>query len=296
MAKIRAVILSLLFLFTPPVQGQVRLAPETAQKLILVKPVPVYPEILKGLGLQGTAKVEITVSEKGIVTKATWIGGDPSFAPDAEDAVKKSKYRPYAPEGRPVPFVTVVDITFSLGIPQAEYDQEQKLASQYFKQEEKCRQLLNASKWQEAEKICGDNVPIANKLGLQRGLTKMMAYEHLGFSMLGQNKYNEALSHFNHALEFAKASLTESDAEFGDLYIYLGLTYSRMGNPNRAREQYAKGEKTLQLAYDRIGDSSLKKQYIAQLKRAIEYHISAAEAAGAKSEVQELRQRLAKLR
>ena len=98
----------------------------------------------------------------------------------ALDAIKQSKYKPYSPDGKTVPFVTVVEITFSLGIPEEDYDRDQKLADRYFKQEDKCRQLLTATKWKEAEKVCRANLPIADQLASHRGMEKMVAYENAG--------------------------------------------------------------------------------------------------------------------
>ncbi len=289
------IIVTVLLSFLGRASGQVRLVPDVAQKMLIEKANPVYPALAKQARVQGTVNLEITVSEEGNVTEAKVLSGHPLLAGSALEAVKKSKYKPYSIDGKAVPFITIVEVPFSLRIPQDEYDRDQKLADRYFKQEDKCRGLLSLSKWQEAEESCKANLPIADEMDSHRGLEKVIAYEMVGYSVLGQNKHKDALAYSSRALEFGQARLKEDDADLGDLFVTIGLTHFRMGNLDMARDFYAKGEKALQLAYDHIGDSFLMERYKVRLERALEYHIRASEAAGDSEEVRTLKKRLASL-
>ena len=80
-------------------------------------------------------------------------------------------------------------VSFLVGIPKKEYEEQQAVNEKYFKEDEKCRGLLKATKWSEAEQICKAAVPLA------------------------QQRYGEALEYYGHAFEFAQSSLKETDAE-----------------------------------------------------------------------------------
>lgn len=54
-----------------------------------VQTPPVYPELAKTMHLQGTVKVEITISSTGAVTNTKVIGGHPVLADAAVKAVQK---------------------------------------------------------------------------------------------------------------------------------------------------------------------------------------------------------------
>jgi len=66
-----------------------------------------------------------------------------------------------------------------------------------------------------------------------------------------------------------------------------------LGNPDQARELYAKAERAFELAYENIGNDELKRVYQQRLKGMLEYHALAAEQAGAAAEAEEIRKRMA---
>jgi len=120
----------------------------------------------------------------------------------------------------------------------------------------------------------------------------MRAYRMAGLTELALSKYEEALNSLNRAYKYGKSALKDDDdVEIGDLLLMLGLAHSKMGKPHKARGYYAKGEKMLQLAYDRA-PPFLKTQYLPRLKKALEYCIRAAEDAGETQEAEPLRKRL----
>jgi TonB family protein len=274
--------------------GQVQIDPGTAESLLLERPMPVYPELARRARVQDTVKLLITVSDKGLVSDVGVLSGHPLLNESAVNSVKQSRYEPYSHDGKAVPFFTTVEIPLILEMSEKDYKRDQTLARRYFEEEEKCRYLMNASEWRNAEEICSANLEIVDDLGKHRGATKMRAYRMAGLAALAQSKYEEALNYLNRAHKYGRSSLKEDDAELGDLLVMLGLTYSKMEKPDKARKSYAKGEKILQLAYDHA-NAILKAQYLPRLKIALEYCMRAAEDAGDSKEAEKLKKRLASL-
>jgi TonB family protein len=55
---------------------------------------PTYPELAKKNNIQGTTRLEVTISPDGSVKSVKVLGGSPVLAQAATDAVKKWKYEP----------------------------------------------------------------------------------------------------------------------------------------------------------------------------------------------------------
>jgi len=242
--------------------------------------------------LQGTVNVAVTVSETGSVSSTKVVSGHPLLVTAAIDAVKHYRYKPYLADGKAAAFVTTVEVRFSVGIPKKEYDDQQAINERYFREADKCQDLREKQQWDEAEKVCKAAVPLAEQLE-EQGLTKMLAYESVGHVLLAQGRFQEALDYYTHAYVFAQSSLKETDAEMGWTYRNLALANHGLGNLDKAGELYGKAEKTLQIARDNIGIEALKQRYEQGIKEILKYHAAAAEQAGARTEAEELRKRLA---
>lgn len=65
---------------------------------------PAYPELAKSMHIQGTVKVEITISPSGSVTNTKVVGGHPVLADAAVKAVEKWKFEAGPEETRVVSF------------------------------------------------------------------------------------------------------------------------------------------------------------------------------------------------
>ncbi len=201
--------------------AQVRLSSEEADKLVIEKPEPIYPAIAKAARAEGIVKVETIVSEQGAVRSAKAISGHPLLRNAALEAVKKRRYKAHTVDGKPVPFSTDVYISFPPGnltrAQKQDYERQEELARQYFKEADNCRNLVREQKWREAEESCKVVVRIADQFS-DRSLEKMGAYELFGYVLRGQKRYQEALEYFNRALDAVRSTLTEKNAELGQLY------------------------------------------------------------------------------
>jgi TonB family protein len=65
---------------------------------------PTYPELAKQMHLNGTVRVEVTVTEQGAVKGTKVIGGNPVLADAAVKAVEKWKFEPGPEETRLLTF------------------------------------------------------------------------------------------------------------------------------------------------------------------------------------------------
>lgn len=65
---------------------------------------PVYPELAKTMHIQGTVKVEVTISTTGSVTNTKVVGGHPVLADAAVKAVQKWRFDSGPEETRVISF------------------------------------------------------------------------------------------------------------------------------------------------------------------------------------------------
>ena len=76
-----------------------------AERRVIAKPVPIYPEVAKRIALKGTVKIEATVGENGEIKHTKVIGGHPVLVDAALETLKRWKYEPGKDE-------TIVTIQF----------------------------------------------------------------------------------------------------------------------------------------------------------------------------------------
>lgn len=76
---------------------------------------PVYPQIARVTGTQGTVVVEAVISKTGRIESAHVVSGPPMLRQAALDAVVAAHYHPYLLTGVPVEVETTVTVVFKLG-------------------------------------------------------------------------------------------------------------------------------------------------------------------------------------
>jgi TonB family protein len=90
--------------------------PGVQQERLIHNVRPVYPELAKQAHIQGTVRLAALIDENGIVERLRLISGHPFLVKATFDAVKQWQYRPATYHGVPVAIVSIVDVSFSLGI------------------------------------------------------------------------------------------------------------------------------------------------------------------------------------
>jgi len=73
---------------------------------------PQYPEKARETGLEGPVRLRVAISRDGSIEDVETLSGDPLLADAAMTAVRQWRYRPTVLNGRQVPVLTVLTITF----------------------------------------------------------------------------------------------------------------------------------------------------------------------------------------
>lgn len=175
----------------------------------------------------------------------------------------------------------------------------QNIVDNFYKQDTICRDLVKSKKWKEAESSCKNAVQIAEKLGNDRELEKMGAYEKLGHALMGQERYQDALVNYSLAVDVVRSKLTEKDAELGRLYGDVAIAHHSLRKLDKALEFYRKAEKTYQIAYSNINEDEvteegvdMKRGYMRALKQLLQYHVLAAQQAGQTEEAEAIKKQI----
>src|SRR5712691_6990969 len=97
-----------------PSPRRVKVSPEVASALVVLKAPLSYPDAARHAGIQGPVVLGVVTNYSGDVEEVTVVSGDPALAQAAADAVKKWKYKPYLVEGLPAEMETQVTINFHI--------------------------------------------------------------------------------------------------------------------------------------------------------------------------------------
>jgi len=83
---------------------------------LLINPIrPVYPQIAKMTGTQGTVVVHAIISKAGVIESAQVVSGPPLLRDAALEAVRNARYHPYLLNNEPTEVDTTISINFRLG-------------------------------------------------------------------------------------------------------------------------------------------------------------------------------------
>jgi len=238
----------------------------SADEHLLKKVDPVYPALAKAARIQGKVVLRATISQAGTVADVKVQSGHPMLITAAVEAVKQWQYQPFLVEGHSAEVSTTIEVPFSLGIPEGDLKREQAAADSYFKQEDKCRELVRAKQYGDAESSCRTAVELVEKLPAERQNERRLAYELLGHSLFFQKKFSDALSPYQKELTIAQASLRPYEAELGYAYHDVALEFYATGDVQQARSNYERAVSTLEQARDHIDSPFLKNEYSRTMK------------------------------
>jgi TonB family protein len=97
-----------------PVQ-RIRKGGDVAMASVIHSVQPVYPELARRRGIQGTVLVHTIIDKDGSVIEAKYISGPPELTKAAIDAVSQWRFRPTLLEGIPVQVECIFELNFNLG-------------------------------------------------------------------------------------------------------------------------------------------------------------------------------------
>lgn len=171
--------------------------------------------------------------------------------------------------------------------------QETKANKLYFAEDEKCRKLISAGNFVQAEASCRLSISLAEKLPVDRYLERSSAHLALAVVLLSQAKAAEAIPLLNQSLEIAKPIIDDTDAETGERYFLLGQANHQLGKINEAKEYYTKAENTYRTAFKEMGDSDIREFYPESIVNILEAHLILIRNVGLKEEAEKVEKRLA---
>jgi tetratricopeptide (TPR) repeat protein len=156
--------------------------------------------------------------------------------------------------------------------------QEMKISKQYFTAHDKCRELMKQKNHAQAEVSCRLAVTLAEKLPNSRSMEKHSAYKWLGYSLVWQQKSEEAIPILEKSLEVAKIHLDETDAETGEVYFLIGQANQLLRRIKIASDFYIKAEKVYRTAFVeiggvKVGDDEIRSPYPRAIKNILEAHL-----------------------
>ena len=90
------------------------LPPQMAERYLMQRIEPVYPETARDQHIEGQVLLQATVGKDGIVEELKVVSGDSQLATAAAAAVRQWRFRPFLKAGKPVEFVTQITVDFRL--------------------------------------------------------------------------------------------------------------------------------------------------------------------------------------
>jgi len=98
-----------------PVQPQrVRISQGVTKGLLIKRVEPTYPPLARAARVQGEVVLSAVISVNGDIQNLQLVSGHPMLVPQAIEAVRQWRYKPYLLNGQPVEVETTITVIFSL--------------------------------------------------------------------------------------------------------------------------------------------------------------------------------------
>jgi TonB family protein len=94
--------------------GGIRVDAEAQQQKLIQQVRPVYPDVARQAGIEGTVGLRATIRKDGTVQDVRVLSGHPLLAQAAAQAIRRWRYQPTLLDGKPVNVVTTVTVVFRL--------------------------------------------------------------------------------------------------------------------------------------------------------------------------------------
>lgn len=94
--------------------GGVRVDSAEQQKRLIHEVRPVYPDVARNAGIEGTVSLRVLIGKDGEVDQVTPVSGEQALQEAATNAVREWRYQPFLLDGKPVTVVTFVNLEFRL--------------------------------------------------------------------------------------------------------------------------------------------------------------------------------------
>jgi len=98
----------------PVVPQRVRISQGVTNGLLIHKVQPPYPPLAKSARIQGDVVLKAIIDKEGNIQDLQLVSGHPMLVPQAIEAVKQWRYRPYLLNGQPTEIETTITVIFTL--------------------------------------------------------------------------------------------------------------------------------------------------------------------------------------
>jgi protein TonB len=97
-----------------PQPKKIRVSQGVLKERAIRKVAPTYPSEARAAGVAGTVKVDIVISEEGVVIEATAFDGPEQLREAAIEAARQWTFKPETLEGKPARMLGVLSFIFTL--------------------------------------------------------------------------------------------------------------------------------------------------------------------------------------
>ncbi|HJY86538.1 MAG TPA: TonB family protein [Candidatus Acidoferrales bacterium] len=94
--------------------GAIRVDPDTQQRRLVESVSPVYPDVAKQAGMEGSVRLKAYIGKDGKVESLKVVSGPPALVDAAAEAVRQWRYQPTLVDGKPMNVITTVTVDFRL--------------------------------------------------------------------------------------------------------------------------------------------------------------------------------------
>ena len=251
---------------------------------------PKPPPIATVTKVGGPVKVHIVISASGVVATASAVSGAPLLFQAATDAVKQWKFRPFVNGKTPITVTTDIEVDFPGGLSESQSAVNQK----YFGAEDGCRNLIQATKFAEAETKCREAVEISNQLPKDAVLERSGALSLLANDILSQRRFAESVPFYEQALELDQRYRKADDADLASEYENLGRAVALTGDLSKADQLYALAVSTFKMAIKDL--PSMTEHYSRRLQRILNEYAEIKDAEQQKDAASDLRRQATEIR
>ena len=92
----------------------IRLSSKVSQSQLIYGPKPTYPKLALSARVEGTVRLQATISRDGAIENLHVLSGHPLLSGPAMQAVREWRYRPLLLNGDPVEVITEIEVNFRL--------------------------------------------------------------------------------------------------------------------------------------------------------------------------------------
>ena len=260
------------------------ISPDQVLQQVVTPALPALPPIASLAHLYGDVKLQIVIDTQGHPTQVTLLSGPIVLHNTALRSIRRSSYKPFEVDGKPVPVTTVVTLSYNARTPldrggnnQIDRNAVQSLSAEVAD----CKNALrNQSKPEKQMKPCTNAAKLAESVDLDEwsnGLEDI--YLDCSSAFFNNKQFDQALSYANKAL--SHVALGYGDAStLGRAYLARAEAEIGLNDGPSGSSDLIKAEIAERSAISWIQDGKLRQDYKEKLKEVLEFHAQVLTAAG----------------